>query len=74
MVPNSFGERLYCWGHRAGKLFRKVVLNPYSHAAPPNIARAEVEGAIAAVDQLLAVIDIGGMDGDPIQATESTYR
>lgn len=53
------------------KLFRKVVLNPYSHAAPPNIARAEVEGAIAAVDQLLAVIDIGGMEGDPIHATKA---
>lgn len=52
------------------KLFRKVVLNPYSHASPPNIARAEVEGAIAAVDQLLAVIEVGGMDGDPIQATK----
>jgi hypothetical protein len=53
------------------KLFRKVVLNPYSHASPPNIARAEVEGAISAVDQLLAVIDIGGMDGDPIQAAQA---
>lgn len=53
------------------KLFRKVVLNPYSHAAPPNIARAEVEGAIAAVDQLLAVIDIGGIDGDPAQAAQA---
>lgn len=53
------------------KLFRKVVLNPYSHAAPPNIARAEVEGAIEAVDELLAVIDIGGMVGDPIQAAKT---
>lgn len=53
------------------KLFRKVVLNPYSHAAPPNIARAEVEGAISAVDQLLAVVEGGGMDGDPIQAAQA---
>lgn len=53
------------------KLFRKVVLNPYSHAAPPNIARAEVEGAIASVDKLLAVIENGGMEGNPIQATRS---
>ena len=39
------------------KLFRKVVLNPYSHSTPPNIARAEVKGAIAAVRKLLAVLD-----------------
>ncbi|MCZ2173302.1 MAG: hypothetical protein LC110_02075 [Burkholderiales bacterium] len=53
------------------KLFRKVVLNPYSHAAPPNIARAEVEGAISAIDQLLAVVEGGGMDGDPIQTAQA---
>lgn len=53
------------------KLFRKVVLNPYSHAAPPNIARAEVEGAIESVDRLLAVIEEGGMDGDPIEVAKS---
>jgi energy-coupling factor transporter ATP-binding protein EcfA2 len=53
------------------KLFRKVVLNPYSHASPPNIARAEVEGAISAVEQLLEVVDVGGMDGDPIQAAQA---
>lgn len=53
------------------KLFRKVVLNPYSHAAPPNIARAEVEGAIASVDKLLTVIENGEMEGNPIQATRS---
>lgn len=53
------------------KLFRKVVLNPYSHAAPPNIARAEVEGAISAVEQLLAVVEVGGMDGDPTQAAQA---
>lgn len=53
------------------KLFRKVVLNPYSHAAPPNIARAEVEGAIESVDRLLAVIEEGGMDGNPIEVVKS---
>lgn len=53
------------------KLFRKVVLNPYSHASPPNIACAEVDGAIAAIEQLLAVIDGGGLEGDPIQAAQA---
>lgn len=53
------------------KLFRKVVLNPYSHASPPNIARAEVDGAISAVRQLLEVVDAGGMDGDPISAAQA---
>lgn len=53
------------------KLFRKVVLNPYSHASPPNIAHAEVVGAISAIDQLLTVIEVGGMNGDPIQATQA---
>jgi energy-coupling factor transporter ATP-binding protein EcfA2 len=53
------------------KLFRKVVLNPYSHAAPPNIARAEVEGAIAAVEELLVVLEVGGTDGDPLQAAQA---
>ncbi|MDK9703363.1 MAG: hypothetical protein OEL20_09500 [Sulfuritalea sp.] len=53
------------------KLFRKVVLNPYSHAAPPNIARAEVEGAISAVAQLLDVLDVGGMEGNPMQAAQT---
>ena len=53
------------------KLFRKVVLNPYSHASPPNIARAEVEGAISAVEQLLAVLEVGGMDGEPMQAAQT---
>jgi len=50
------------------KLFRKVVLNPYSHAAPPNIARAEVEGAIAAVEEMLLAVDVGETVGDPLQA------
>lgn len=53
------------------RLFRKVVLNPYSHAAPPNIARAEVEGAIASVKQLLTVIENGGLEGNPIKTTRS---
>ena len=53
------------------KLFRKVVLNPYSHASPPNIARAEVDGAISAVGQLLEVVDAGGIDGDPIGAAQA---
>lgn len=53
------------------KLFRKVVLNPYSHAAPPNIARAEVEGAIESVDRLLVMIEEGGMDGNPIEVVKS---
>ncbi len=39
------------------KLFRKVVLNPYSHASPPNIAHAEVDGAIAAAEALLSVLE-----------------
>ncbi|WP_156943065.1 AAA family ATPase [Pseudogulbenkiania sp. MAI-1] len=51
------------------KLFRKVVLNPYSHAAPPNIARAEVDGAILAVEKLLAVVE-RSTDGDPLQAAQ----
>lgn len=53
------------------KLFRKVVLNPYSHASPPNIARTEVEGAISAIDQLLVVIDDSGMEGDPMQVAQA---
>lgn len=53
------------------KLFRKVVLNPYSHSTPPNIAKAEVEGAIAAVENLLKVTDKGGMDGKPLEAAQA---
>lgn len=53
------------------KLFRKVVLNPYSHAAPPNIARAEVEGAIAAIEGLLLVVEGGGTEGDPLKAAQA---
>lgn len=49
------------------KLFRKVVLNPYSHSTPPNIARAEVEGAISAVNKLLAVLDpCAAIDDEPL--------
>ena len=39
------------------KLFRKIVLNPYSHASPPSIARAEVEGAIGAVGAMVKLFD-----------------
>lgn len=47
------------------KLFHKVVLNPYSHASPPNIAHAEVEGAIVAVEALRALLESGrATDGD----------
>lgn len=53
------------------KLFRKVVLNPDSHASPPNIARAEVAGAIAAVENLLAVLDSDNVDGSPLQAAQT---
>lgn len=53
------------------KLFRKVVLNPYSHSAPPNIARAEVEGAIAAIEELLLVVEGGGTEGDPLKAAQA---
>lgn len=53
------------------KLFRKVVLNPYSHASPPNIARAEVAGAIAAVDNLLVVLDAGRADGEPFESAQA---
>ena len=53
------------------KLFRKVVLNPYSHAAPSNIARAEVEGAIAAVEALLKITEKGGMDGNPLETAQA---
>mgnify|MGYP000559902113 CR=1 FL=1 len=52
------------------KLFRKVVLNPYSHASPPNIARAEVAGAISAIDQLLAVTAKGKLDDNPIEVAQ----
>lgn len=39
------------------KLFRKVVLNPFSHSSPPTIARGEIEGAIVAIESLLAVLE-----------------
>src|SRR5262249_13279056 len=32
--------------------FRKIVLNPLSHATPTTVTRAEIQGAIAAVDAL----------------------
>src|SRR5256885_6451245 len=33
-----------------------------------DLARVEVEGAISAVESLLKVVDVGGMDGEPMQA------
>ena len=50
------------------KLFRKVVLNPYSHASPPTIASAEVSGAIEAVARFAEVIEKGGLAGDAFQS------
>lgn len=66
--PKKPAVKNFCQGTiERVKLFRKVVLNPYSHASPPNIARAEVEGAIAAVEALRALLESGGTtDGDPI--------
>jgi len=32
--------------------FRKIVLNPLSHATPTTVTRAEIQGAIDAVDAL----------------------
>lgn len=52
------------------KLFRKVVLNPYSHAAPPNIARAEVDGAIAAIEALLKIME-ANIQGSPNLLTDA---
>ena len=37
------------------KLWRKVVLNPFSHSTPVNLADAEVKGAIDAVEALQKV-------------------
>ncbi len=39
------------------KMFRNVVLNQGSHSGPPNIARSEIEGAIAAVEALLMLTE-----------------
>ena len=39
------------------KMFRSVVLNQGSHSGPPNIARSEIEGAIAAVEALLKLTE-----------------
>ena len=36
------------------RLLRNVVLNPYSHPLAPNIPTAEVQGAIAEVEKLIA--------------------
>ena len=40
---------------REVELYRKVVLNPLSHAGPPPIERFEVQGAITAVRYMLMV-------------------
>ncbi len=37
----------------AVKVCRNVVLNPYSHAAPPTLASAEIKNALDAVDDLM---------------------
>ena len=39
------------------KMFRSVVLNQGSHSGPPNIARSEIAGAIAAVEALLKLTE-----------------
>jgi Zn-dependent protease len=39
------------------KMWRKVVLNPFSHSTPVNLAAAEVAGAIDAVDKLKVDFD-----------------
>ena len=39
------------------KMFRKIILNQGSHAAPPTIARSEVAGAISAVEALLKLTE-----------------
>jgi energy-coupling factor transporter ATP-binding protein EcfA2 len=48
------------------KLFRGMVLNPFSHTAPPTIARNEVSGAIAAVEALYRYAARQQNPGDPI--------
>lgn len=40
---------------KAVEMFRTVVLNPMSHAAPPGIVKSEVQGAIAAVRFMISV-------------------
>lgn len=54
------------------KLFRKVVLNPFSHASPPTISRAEIEGAIAAVEALLEVLEpCADLTGNPLSSAQA---
>lgn len=53
------------------KLFRKVVLNPYSHASPPNIAAAEVQGAIHAINDFVSVTRQKGLS-EPLVKTAAT--
>lgn len=40
---------------KAVEMFRTVVLNPMSHAAPPGIVKFEVQGAIAAIRFMISV-------------------
>ena len=40
---------------RTVEMFRTVVLSPMSHATPPSVVKSEVQGAIAAVRNMLAV-------------------
>jgi energy-coupling factor transporter ATP-binding protein EcfA2 len=54
------------------KLFRMVVLNPFSHASPPTISKAEIEGAIMAVEALQGVLEpCTDLSGDPLQAART---
>lgn len=38
------------------KRWKNVVMNPYSHPSAPNIPKAEVEQAIAAVETFLDLV------------------
>jgi energy-coupling factor transporter ATP-binding protein EcfA2 len=49
--PNSDAAKAL----RAVEMFRTVVLSPLSHATPPPIVKSEVQGAIAAVRNMLTV-------------------
>lgn len=49
------------------KMFRKIVLNPYSHALAPNIPRAEVEGAISLIETLHSNLKLIPKIENPLQ-------
>lgn len=54
------------------KLFRKVVLNPFSHASPPTISRSEIEGAMSAVEALLTILEPStDLSGDPLASARA---